>query len=126
MSILTRVGVFLRKLRLECDERQIDMAAKLGVTAVYLAYIEKGQRKLPESWFEKIRDAYKLSPEQQKEFRQAMLESSDVLELNVSDASPPKRKLAVKFVSEFAELDEEKVRGLQEILDRPSLNKENG
>ena len=119
VNIHTDFGIFLKKLRLDNREQAEDMAQKLGVSKGFLFAVQSGKKKIPESWEGKLRDVYELTPKQQKELRWTILASSDTLQINVSDVSPPKRNLAVKFVCEFRELDEEKVRGLQEILDAP-------
>lgn len=119
VNIHTDFGIFLKKLRLDNREQAEDMAQKLGVSKGFLFAVQSGKKKIPESWEGKLRDIYELTPKQQKELRWTILASSDTLQINVSDVSPPKHNLAVKFVCEFRELDEEKVRGLQEILDAP-------
>ena len=42
--MITPFGKYLRKLRIDHDEKLKDMAAKLGVTGSYLSAVEIGKR----------------------------------------------------------------------------------
>jgi len=117
MMILTDLGYFLKGLRLANREQTEDMAQKLGVTKSYIFAIQSGTRRMPDSWEGKLRDLYKLTPDQQKELRRLILESSNTLQIDISDASPPKRKLAISFVSQFEGMGEKAVGELQRVLD---------
>jgi transcriptional regulator with XRE-family HTH domain len=114
--MLTSIGRFLRKLRIDRDEILMDMAAKLEVTPAYLSAIENGKRVFPEKWKTPIIRLYSLNEEQQKEFNQAILESIEIFELNVEKANKPKRKLAYTFARRFKDLDEDTVNAIKDLL----------
>ena len=48
--LLTKLGRFLRKIRIDRGELMIDMAEKLGVTPAFLSAVENGKRKPPKEW----------------------------------------------------------------------------
>ena len=52
--MLTSLGKFLRKLRIDIGETLRDMADKLSVSSAFLSAVENGKKKMPESWFAKI------------------------------------------------------------------------
>ena len=56
--MLTEVGRFLRKLRIDHGEILKDMADKLDVTVSYLSAVENGKRHMPSEWNERICDDY--------------------------------------------------------------------
>ena len=51
-AMLTSIGRFLRKLRIENGEILKDMAEALGVSSAFLSAVENGKKKMPESWIE--------------------------------------------------------------------------
>ena len=59
--MLTEIGKILRKLRIDYNEKQNEMAAKIGCTSSYLGMIEKGRRGLTREWMEFIVQNYQLS-----------------------------------------------------------------
>jgi transcriptional regulator with XRE-family HTH domain len=62
--MVTNFGKFCRKLRIDNDELLKDMACKLSVTPSYLSAIEKGKRKVPVEWEQKIAELYPLDSNQ--------------------------------------------------------------
>ncbi|MCX4353894.1 MAG: helix-turn-helix transcriptional regulator [Lachnospiraceae bacterium] len=109
--------IFLKKLRIDHGETLKNMAEKIGVTSSFLSLVETGKRRLPDELCEKIVEQYELPPEQQKELYQAALASGQVIKINLSGVSQPKRKLAASFAIRFSDLSEREVGELQEILD---------
>lgn len=114
--MLTSVGRFLRKLRIDEGEILRDMARKLGVSPAFLSAVENGKKKVPEAWLPKLKELYSLSSEQIAELKDAIVESSDTIELNIRNASTENRQLAVSFARQFDTLDEETTKKLFNIL----------
>ncbi len=81
--MLTSVGRFLRKTRIDEGEILRDMAKKLGVSSAFLSAVENGKKKLPEAWLPKLEELYSLTPEQITQLKDAIVESSDTIELNI-------------------------------------------
>ena len=61
--MLTPLGKFLRKLRLDNDQLLRDMAERLDMPSSTLSAIETGRRKPPQGFAEKIGRAYALADE---------------------------------------------------------------
>ena len=114
--MLTSVGRFLRKLRIDHGEILRDMAKRLNVSSAFLSAVENGKKKVPEAWIPKLEENYSLTPEQLDELRTAIVESSDTVELNILNASDTNRQLAVSFARQFDTLDEETAKKLFDIL----------
>ena len=70
--MLTSIGKFLRKLRIDRGEILKDMAEKLDVTVSFLSAVENGRKKMPSSWNARICSLYDLSFQQQKDFTKAI------------------------------------------------------
>ncbi len=114
--MITSVGKFLRKLRIDSGEILRDMANKLDVSSSFLSAVENGKKKVPDAWLPKLEAFYSLKPQQMEEFRNAILESADTVELNIQNASTANRQLAVSFARQFDTLDEETAKKLFDIL----------
>ena len=116
--MLTSLGRFLRKLRLERGEILKTMADKLEVTSAFLSAVENGKKKMPLSWYDKLSALYALSGEQCAALEKAVMESSEVVELNIRSASSDRRDLAISFARRFDSLDEETSRMIFELLNK--------
>ena len=114
----TVLGDFLRKLRLENGEILKDMAKKLEVSSAFLSAVENGKKKMPESWYSKLEELYNLNDTQQDKLKEAVMESSDVIELNIHNSSYDGRLLAISFARKFDSLDDETSRAITEILNK--------
>ena len=71
----TGFGKFLRKLRIDSDETQGDMAKKLDVAQSFLSAVENGKKDIPKSLCRKILDLYPLSMEQKYQLTMFFVES---------------------------------------------------
>ena len=116
MNMITSVGKFLRKLRIDSGEILRDMAKKLDVSSAFLSAVENGKKKMPDAWLSKLETFYSLDTQQMEELRNAIVESADTVELNIQNVSIANRKLAVSFARQFDTLDEETTKKLFDIL----------
>lgn len=104
--MLTSIGRFLRKLRIDQGEILKDMAEKLGVTVSFLSAVENGKKKMPSVWNKKICDLYNLSAGQRDAFTAAIADTEDSIEMNLYEATVGRRELAVSFARKFSEIDD--------------------
>lgn len=116
--MLTSVGRFLRKLRIDNGEILRDMARVLHVSSAFLSAVENGKKKVPDAWLPKLKEAYSLNEEQLQGLQNAIMEASDIVELNMKNASTKTRQLALSFARQFDSLDEETCEKLFGILNK--------
>ncbi|MCD7981299.1 MAG: helix-turn-helix domain-containing protein [Clostridiales bacterium] len=114
--MLTTLGRFLRKLRIDHDEILKDMADKLKVTASFLSAVENGKKRMPSEWNSKICDLYSLNSEQRNEFTSAISESEKKIEMNFQGAASSNRKLAISFARSFTEFDDKQIEAIKKIM----------
>ena len=114
--MITSVGKFLRRLRIDKGEILRTMAQTFGVSSAFLSAVENGKKRLPDAWLPKLQASYNLSSEQMEELKQAVIESRDTVELDIRNASEDNRRLAVSFARRFESLDEETSKKLFGIL----------
>ena len=116
--MVTNLGKFFRELRIENQEILRDMADNLGVSSAFLSAVENGKKKMPDSWYQKLTELYSLTKKQQEELKQAVMESSGIVQLNIAQSSCYQRNLAVSFAREFNSIDEDLCKKLLGILNK--------
>ena len=114
--MLTSLGKFLRKLRIDRGEKLKDMADQLTVSSAFLSAVENGKKKMPVEWNQKIPSIYDLDDEQCETFLQAVAEAEDFIAMNFSEAAEQNRKLAVSFARKFNDFDEAQIEAIRKIL----------
>ena len=107
--MITQLGIFLRKLRLDSGEIMKDMAKKLGVSSSFLSAVENGKKKMPDAWYETIIRIYNLDKGEQEELIKVIEESQKSIEINLEELSKEKRRLAFSFARKLENLNEEEV-----------------
>lgn len=114
--MLTSIGKFLRKLRIDNGEILRTMAETLGVSSAFLSAVENGKKKMPESWYKKLATAYSFSEEQKEALGKAVMDSNNTVEINLQNATHCNRELAISFARQFDSLDEETSQKIFEML----------
>ena len=115
-SMLTSLGIFLRKLRLEQGEVLKDMADKLGVTVSFLSAVENGKKRMPSSWNNKICRIYSLDTNAQESLTTAIADAEESIELSFSGIANQNKEIAVSFARKFSEFDDEELEKIRQIL----------
>ena len=114
--MITKIGDFLRKLRLDNQQIMKDMAEVLGVSSAFLSAVENGKKSMPDSWCNILKESYKLSDDDVDNLRQAAMESQKSISLNLQSASPSNRQLAVSFARQFDSMDADTSQKILRIL----------
>ncbi|MDO4961412.1 MAG: helix-turn-helix transcriptional regulator [Eubacteriales bacterium] len=114
--MLTSIGRFLRKLRIDEGEILKDMAEKLEVTVSFLSAVENGKKRMPSSWNSRICELYNLTEEQKITFTTAIAETEDAIEMNLIGQNLQNRELAVSFARKFSDIDDDQVEAIKKIL----------
>ena len=121
--MLTKVGKYLRMMRLNNDEILRDMASRLKVTSAFLSAVENGKKKMPKKMRENLIAEYMLSDDEVKALDAAILESNDSVEINLKTLSDAKKGLAISFARSFGELSDEDVAFFTEYLNKRNKEK---
>lgn len=116
--MITSLGKFLRKLRIDHGEILKNMAEKLNVTVSFLSAVENGKKRMPSDWNEQICRLYNLSDQQKEAFTTAIAETTNAIELELVSASMKRRELAVSFARSFNDLDDSQAEAIRNILFR--------
>lgn len=114
--MITSLGRFLRKLRIDQGEILKDMADKLGVSVSFLSAVENGKKRMPSTWNTKLCKLYQMTPEQKQTFTTAIAETEESLEMDFYGVAAGKRELAVSFARKFSDFDEGQMEAIKKIL----------
>lgn len=114
--MLTAVGKYLRKLRIDNSELLKDMAGKVGMSSAMLSAIENGKRNPPANFAARVEAAYNLAPAAAQEFIDALCETQDEVRINIQGRSAGDQRLAFSFARRFDELDEQSKSEIMSIL----------
>ena len=115
-GVPSQFGKFLRKLRIDFEERQGDMANVLGVTKAYLSAVELGKRSVPKEWRGMLIDKYTLDVNKTKEMDDALVEDMKVINIDASNLSLEDRILVETLGKRMTELSEEAKQKIKSIL----------
>ncbi len=124
--MLTELGKFLKKLRVDRNEVLKDMAGKLGVTASFLSAVENGKKRMPSDWNGKLCAAYSLDADRRKLLTAAIADTEATIDLKLADLPSANRELAVFFARRFSVLDSDQVKAIQKILRKDEKNRGEG
>lgn len=111
--MLSPIGKALRHLRLETDERLMDMAERLGVTSSFLSAVEMGRKVPPRDLADKVVSIYQLSPLSANNIKSAVSASQNVFKIEAQHALARDTAglLADKF-STLSDLELNKIKGI--------------
>ncbi|MDD3171847.1 MAG: helix-turn-helix transcriptional regulator [Bacilli bacterium] len=116
--MITEFGKKLRKMRFERNETLKSMALKLEVSSAFLSAVENGNKAIPYDLPIKVINKYHLVGKECDEIIWLSKVSSAHIRVMMTDLDTTRRNLAVKFSKEIANLDEEQVNEIYEILNK--------
>ena len=90
------------------------MAAKLNMSPSYLSTIENGKRNIPPDMENLLIKAYNLSDVDKEKLRRAMVGSSDMVKLDLTELAEKKKHVIFALTKE--QLDDETVNTLYQII----------
>ena len=112
----TKIGDFLRNLRMNNCQLLKDMAETLNVSSAFLSAVENGKKCHPDSWYPVLKKNYNLSDDSMEDLKQAALESQKAVSINLRNSSEYNRQLAVSFARKFDDIDEDTSNRIMELL----------
>lgn len=117
----TDIGKYLRKLRVDHDERLLDMASRLGMSSAFISNIETGKKSPPVSFEEHVIVGYELDIESAQEVKNAADRSRSAFRLEAN--SPLQRDTAGLMARKMSGLSPDELNNILSIL-RNSEGKE--
>ena len=121
--MLTEFGKFCRKLRVDHDETQQDIANYLGVTTAYLSTVEHGKRNISEKIVDKLISRYNLSGAKLNQFKSTITNSISFIKIHLHKMNSLDRELIIKIYYNLNELNDKDKKELIEMIDNQLANK---
>lgn len=115
--MITEFGKFLRSLRLQHAELLKDMAGCLGVSAAFLSAVESGKKGIPATLVQQVIEAYQLPAQQICELKLAADLSQRSAVIDLDNASPEARGVAVALARQFNSLSNDEMEALKRTMD---------
>ena len=116
--LLTKLGRFLRKIRIDRGELMLDMAEKLGVTPAFLSAVENGKRKPPKEWEERITTLYSIEGDQATEFHDAFYAALNSEKLDMTSFTQEQQDLMLAFARKLPTMSEKEIMDINQRLER--------
>lgn len=113
---MTKLGIALRKIRLDKQELLRDMAAKLNVSSAFLSAVETGKKRPPANFIDRICSVYELSADERDELLQATEMSLPEVRINLSEASSSQRQVAVSFAKALNGLTDTEISEIMRVF----------
>lgn len=110
----TEMGKELRKIRIDRDERLLNMAQKLGVSSSFISAIEVGRKTAPVGFEQLIIEKYRLTGEEKQRLLRAADQSRH--EFTIGAKSPLARDTAGLLARKMDSLSEEQLRAILSVV----------
>lgn len=107
--MLTGLGKFFRKLRIDNNELLADMASKLNVSPAFLSKVENGLKKPPQDWESKIVELYSLNVNSAKELSDCMFEVLNIKSIDMGTINDENKDLMLSFARKINSLDDKAI-----------------
>ncbi len=114
----TEFGQYFKILRIKHQEVLNDAKSFLNVSSAFISAVECGKKPIPSDWYGKIVAHYKLNKKEQEELQTAINNSAKSIKIDITNASPEVKNLALQFQRSFENLDEETANEILKIFER--------
>lgn len=111
---ITTIGKELRKIRIDQDERMLDMAARLENSAAFISAVERGTKTPPAAFEEKVIKAYRLVGQAAEALRRAADQSRSAFMIEAK--SPLARDTAGLMARRMNSLSQDELESIFQIL----------
>lgn len=113
---ITELGKELRKIRIDRDERLMDMAEKIGKSSAFISAVEAGKKSPPQGFEEAIASAYELAADLAAKLGQAADRARK--SFTMEPQSVLGRDTAGLMARKMNELSEDQLSKIYEILNK--------
>lgn len=116
--MLTEIGKFTRKLRIDNDELLNDMARKLCISPAFLSKVENGVT-LPTPKIEVgLIESYHLAPSEVVQLQETIRKAREPKVVSLEYLPEDKRELVIQFAHSVNELTQADYDAIQSLLDK--------
>ena len=102
---ITEFGKFIRKFRLDHNERLFDMAQKLQVSSAFLSSVETGKKSIPQKMLDKIKTVYSMSDECFQQLNDAVRKTTEAAKEGIVKCDNTHLPMVERFARECSKYD---------------------
>ena len=114
----TALGKFLRRIRIEKDESQKDMAENLGISSSFLSSLENGKRSgASEVFLQKVIKKYSLTSKQECELIKAAEASKMNIKIDIVNMPTNKQAMVRLLAKKIKYLSDSQIYSINQILE---------
>ena len=114
--MITEIGKELRKLRIDRDERLLDMSKQLDKSAAFISAVERGTKSPPTGFEDLVISAYRLAGGAAERLRRAADRSRKAFTIEAD--SPLARDTAGLMARRMNSLSEAELKNIFDILNK--------
>lgn len=112
--MISAFGKCVRKIR--GNESLRTMASKLGMSPSFLSAMEVGRKTVPMEYLQKIKEVYELTPEQETDLFDAIVETNGHVDIEVAKMEEAQKNVSMAFARKIETADPEMVEKLRKVL----------
>lgn len=116
MSKLTPFGKEIRKLRIDHDKTQSDVATVLGVSVAFWSAIETGKKNISSDLMAQVVAHFELSKQQEQKLKDLSFASQKEVKINMENSDDRSRRLVAGFARKFDSLNEAELESMRKLL----------
>ncbi|MDR3351764.1 MAG: helix-turn-helix transcriptional regulator [Zoogloeaceae bacterium] len=113
---LTKLGVELRKLRLELGMTLYDMAQKLNVSSSLLSSVETGRKPATDSFMNKLVEQFDVVKCRKDEFMRLAEETKTDVKIRLDHENVSARDVALAFARNFDKLNAQQLDQIMKVF----------
>lgn len=114
--MISKFGLYIRKIREQENDSLRQMAIKLGISAAFLSAMEVGRKQIPLEYVEKIKGIYNLTKEQEVELENSIYETNERVPIELAAMNEAQKDVSLMFARKIKTADEDLLRKLKEAL----------
>lgn len=114
--MISKFGLYIRKIREQENDSLRQMAIKLGISAAFLSAMEVGRKQIPLEYVEKIKGIYNLTKEQEVELENSIYETNERVPIELASMNEAQKDVSLMFARKIKTADEDLLRKLKEAL----------
>lgn len=115
--MITKLGIELRKIRLEKGDTLHNMAEKIGISISYLSAIENGTRKTPDKMIDSICEAYNLDEKAKEKLIVCDQMARENLNIPLTEINISQRNLVYALSRKLPKISDDKCNDIMKILE---------
>lgn len=115
-SVLTELGKYLRRYRIDKGMLLKDMAAALNLTPAYISAIENGKRPPTLEFVKSIRQSLGLNEYEENSLMDAYYQTVNAITINIDSTNDRQTDLGLIFARKIDSLSDDQINLISQIL----------